>query len=91
MVFKTNVGFLSQLSGMKNKQPLICESSAKRESRRSIVLIDDIKKGDIITADLITFKRPGTGIAPAKIDDVVGKRALVDIGKDTLIDFDMID
>ena len=91
MVFKTNVGFLSQLSGMKNKQPLICESSAKRESRRSIVLTEDIKKGDIITADLITFKRPGTGIAPAKIDDVVGKRALVDIGKDTLIDFDMID
>ena len=91
MIFKTNVGFLSQLSGMKNKQPLICESSAKRESRRSIVLTEDIKKGDIITADLITFKRPGTGIAPAKIDDVVGKRALVDIGKDTLIDFDMID
>ena len=91
MIFKTNVGFLSQLSGMKNKQPLICESSAKRESRRSIVLTEDIKKGDIITTDLITFKRPGTGISPAKIDDVVGKRALVDISKDTLIDFDMID
>ncbi len=91
MIFKTNVGFLSQLSGMKNKQPLICESSAKRESRRSIVLTEDIKKGDIITTDLITFKRPGTGISPAKIDDVVGKMALVDISKDTLIDFDMID
>ena len=91
MVFKTNVGFLSQLSGMKNKQPLICESSAKRESRRSIVLTKDIKKGDIITADLITFKRPGTGISPARVDDVVGKTALVDISKDTLIDFDMID
>ena len=91
MVFKTNVGFLSQLSGMKNKQPLICESSAKRASRRSIVLTKDIKKGDIITADLITFKRPGTGISPVRVDDVVGKMALVDIGKDTLIDFDMID
>ena len=91
MVFKTNVGFLSQLSGMKNKQPLICESSAKRASRRSIVLTEDIKKGDIITADLISFKRPGTGISPARVDDVVGKTALVDISKDTLIDFDMID
>ena len=91
MVFKTNVGFLSQLSGMKNKQPLICESSAKRASRRSIVLTKDIKKGDIITVDLITFKRPGTGISPARVDDVVGKTALVDISKDTLIDFDMID
>ena len=91
MIFKTNVGFLSQLSGMKNKQPLICESSTKRASRRSIVLTKDIKKGDIITADLITFKRPGTGISPARVDDVVGKTALVDISKDTLIDFDMID
>lgn len=91
MIFKTNVGFLSQLSGMKNKQPLICESSTKRESRRSIVLIKDIKKGDVITSDLITFKRPGIGISPALIDEVVGKTAVVDIKKDSLIDFDMIE
>lgn len=90
MIFKTNIGFLSQISGMKNKQPLICESSSKRESRRSIVLIQDIKKGEKITADLIAFKRPGSGIAPAKINEVIGKTALVDISKDTLIDFDMI-
>lgn len=91
MIFKTNVGFLSQISGMKNKQPLICESSAKRESRRSIVSTKDIKKGDIITPDAITFKRPGTGISPALIDDVVGKTASVDIAADSLIDFDMIE
>lgn len=91
MIFKTNVGFLSQISGMKNKQPLICESSAKRESRRSIVSTKDIKKGDVITPDAITFKRPGTGISPALIDDVVGKTASVDISTDSLIDFDMIE
>ena len=91
MIFKTNVGFLSQISGMKNKQPLICESSAKRESRRSIVSTKDIKKGDVITPDAITFKRPGTGISPALIDDVVGKTASVDIAADSLIDFDMIE
>ena len=91
MIFKTNVRFLSQISGMKNKQPLICESSAKRESRRSIVSTKDIKKGEVITPDAITFKRPGTGISPALIDDVVGKTALVDIDNDALIDFDMIE
>jgi len=91
MVFKTNVGFLSQISGMKNKQPLICESSAKRESRRSIVSTKDIKKGDVITPDAITFKRPGTGISPALIDDVVGKTASVDIAADSLIDFEMLE
>ena len=91
MIFKTNVGFLSQISGMKNKQPLICESSAKRESRRSIVSTKDIKKGDVITPDAITFKRPGTGISPALIDDVVGKTASVDIAADSLIDFEMLE
>ncbi len=91
MVFKTNVGFLSQISGMKNKQPLICESSAKRESRHSIVSTKDIKKGDVITPDAITFKRPGTGISPALIDDVVGKTASVDIAADSLIDFEMLE
>lgn len=90
MIFKTNIGFLSQIKGMKNKQPLICESSAKRDARKSIVLTKDIKKGDVITSDIIAFKRPGIGISPAKINDVVGKTALVDIAEDTIIDFDML-
>lgn len=90
MIFKTNIGFLSQIKGMKNKQPLICESSAKRDARKSIVLTRDIKKGDVITSDIIAFKRPGIGISPAKINDVVGKTALVDIAEDTIIDFDML-
>ncbi|WP_296887090.1 N-acetylneuraminate synthase family protein [uncultured Methanobrevibacter sp.] len=90
IIFKTNIGFLSQIKGMKNKQPLICESLAKRDARKSIVLTKDIKKGDVITSDIIAFKRPGIGISPAEIDDVVGKTALVDMAEDTIIDFDML-
>lgn len=90
MIFKTNIGFLSQIKGMKNKQPLICESLAKRDARKSIVITKDIKKGDVITSDIIAFKRPGIGISPAEIDDIVGKTALVDIAEDTIIDFDML-
>ena len=91
MIFRTNVSFLTKLNGMSNKQPLICESSARRHARRSIVAAKDIKKGESITSDALTFKRPGTGIAPSQIDDVIGKKALVDIAEDTLIDFDMIE
>ena len=90
MIFKTNVGFLSQINGMKNKQPLICESSARREARRSIVLVNDIKNGEVITRDMLTFKRPGTGISPAKIDEVIGRKAARNIRQDTLLDFDML-
>ena len=91
MIFKTNIGFLSQIMGMKNKQPLIYESSASRSSRKSIVAVKDIKKGDVITSELLTFKRPGVGIPPYRIDDVIGKTALVDITEDTLMDFDMLE
>ena len=89
-VFKINSQFITRIGGMKNKQPLICENSARREARKSIVALKDIKKGNIITSKDLTFKRPGTGISPSEIDDVVGKVANQDISEDTLIDFDML-
>ena len=90
-IFRKNVEFLSKLNGSMNKQPLICESSARREARRSVVAKKDIKKGEIISKSHITFKRPGTGISPADIDDVLGKTAKMDICEDALIDFEMLE
>ena len=89
--FKENVAFISRLNGMKNKQPLICESSARIEARRSIVSVRDIKKGEVISKDDLTFKRPGSGIYPSEIDKVIGKTAKIDISEDTLLDFEMLE
>ncbi|WP_405304233.1 N-acetylneuraminate synthase family protein [Methanobrevibacter sp.] len=89
--FRKNVEFLSKINGSSNKQPLICESSARRETRRSIVAKRNIKKGETISSADITFKRPGTGISPAEMDNIVGKTAKVDICEDTLIDFQMFE
>ncbi|WP_407423112.1 N-acetylneuraminate synthase family protein [Methanobrevibacter sp.] len=89
--FKKNVVFLSKINGRINKQPLICESSARKEARRSIVAKTDIKKGEVISKSKITFKRPGTGIPPADLDNVIGKTAAKDICEDTLIDFEMLE
>ena len=89
--FKDNIKFITKIRGMKNKQPLICESSARKEARRSIVVASDIEKGQIITLDDLTFKRPGTGISPSRINDVTGKKAKVDILEDALITFEMLE
>ena len=89
--FKKNVDFISKINGMKNKQPLICESSARKEARRSIVTTRDVKKGEKLTYGDLTFKRPGTGIYPSEINKVIGKTAKIDILEDTLIDFDMLE
>lgn len=91
LVFRNNVGFLSKINGKKNKQPLICESSSRKQARRSIVAVRDIKQGETIARDDLTFKRPGTGIYPSEIDKVIGKTAKVDISEDALLDFDMLE
>lgn len=89
--FKDNIVFLSKINGRINKQPLICESSARKEARRSIVAKRDIKRGDVISKSDITFKRPGTGISPGEVDEVLGKTASKDIREDSLIDFEMLE
>lgn len=86
--FKKNVLFLSNIGGRKNKQPLICESSIRKEYRKSIVAKVDIKKGSIIKESDIAFKRPGVGIPPFRADDVIGKEAIENISKDSLIYFE---
>lgn len=57
-------------------------------ARESVVSVANIKKGTIITKDMVWVKRPspGEGAYPAKdLDLVIGKQALVDIAKDKQI------
>lgn len=90
-IFKDNLKLLDKVKGFNHKQPLVCETSARKEARRSIVASKDIKTGEMISQDNITFKRPGTGISPSNIDEVLGKKAKCDIFEDDLLDFDMLD
>lgn len=58
--------------------------------RRSIVLLDSIKSGEVITRSNIAFKRPATGISPKRINEIVGKQAATDIDSDTILKESMI-
>ena len=91
ITFKRNILFLSKINGRKNKQPLICESLTRKEVRKSIVANEDIKQGEIINESNIAFKRPGIGISPSDVDDVIGKTANQDISKDSIIKFEMLE
>jgi len=64
------------------------EIEMKKSMRRSIVAQTDIKKGEIIKLNMISMKRPGTGISPKYIDLVLGKTAKRDIRYDDLLSFD---
>lgn len=49
---------------------------------KSLVAKKKIKKGEIITREMVICKSPGTGISPQKIYQLLGKRALRNIEQD---------
>ncbi len=53
--------------------------------RRSIVSKAAIPAGTKITGDMLTFKRPATGIAPREFDQLVGSIAKTDIAADAVL------
>lgn len=61
------------------------ELNIKKVARKSIVLSKNISKGMVIKKDMLTIKRPGTGIPPNHINEVVGKRVLKDLKSQTML------
>ncbi|MDD3945072.1 MAG: N-acetylneuraminate synthase [Bacteroidales bacterium] len=51
-------------------------------ARKSIVASRTIKKGELLTEENLTTKRPGNGISPMKWNEVVGKTAIKDFEED---------
>ena len=57
--------------------------AASRIFRRSLFVTRDMHAGDVFTGDNLRCIRPGYGLHPRNIDEVLGKRASMDIKKGT--------
>ena len=55
-------------------------------ARKSIVAKRAIQKGELLTEENVTTKRPGNGVSPMKWPDVLGTRAVRDFKEDELIE-----
>lgn len=84
------IEYINSISGKYELDCLESEKKARKNARRSIVALGDIKKGTVISEEMLTYKRPGTGISPSRINDVIGKKAKFDILDDTIITEDML-
>ena len=60
------------------------EQDMRRISRKSLCSSRKILQGQVITPSDIVAKRPGTGFDTWSVNQIIGKRALVDIEEDTL-------
>lgn len=75
-------------SSVKGPSPVERENAVGM--RRSIVARRRIEAGEELTADLLTFKRPGTGISPARLASILGWKVLAPIDPDELISWEKI-
>jgi N-acetylneuraminate synthase len=61
------------------------EMPARKNARRSLVAAQTIERGTVITKSMIIPKRPGDGISPSKMDEILGRTASKTIKEDTQI------
>lgn len=85
------IEFIDSLRGSYDLKCLDTEAAARSNARRSLVTTCAIPAGTIITKDMLTFKRPGTGIPPEKMDEVVGRKIRVDVEEDTILQDEMLE
>ena len=72
--------------GNEKKVPSMSERKNISVARKSIVAACDIAKGELLTEENLTTKRPGTGISPMKWEQVIGTAAKKNFNKDELIE-----
>lgn len=74
--------------GSDRKMPSGSEEKNRIVARKSIVAKHDIKKGETLTEDNLTTKRPGNGISPMLWDEVIGLPAIRDFKTDEQIEIE---
>lgn len=76
---------IEQAIGNGKKIPNELEIRNKPLVRKSIIALKNIKKGEVLSENNITTKRPGTGLNPFLWDSVIGTKAIKDFLKDEII------
>jgi len=76
--------------GSPIKKPVEAEAEMRMIARKSIVASVDIAEGEIITREMLSFKRPGTGLSQTFLELILGRKAKIDIKKDDIMRWDMV-
>jgi pseudaminic acid synthase len=66
------------------------KSKKSREFSRSLFVVKDMKKGEVFTDENVRSVRPGFGLAPKYLKDIIGKKAAIDIRKGMPLSADYI-
>jgi len=86
--FSTLVNNIRRVESMLGNEDIgiaECEKPALKWALKSLVAARDLPEGHVIAEGDIVAKRPGSGIRPSNIQDLIGKRLKHSISSDSLI------
>tara|TARA_Y100000590_G_scaffold450482_1_gene590221 strand:+ start:1752 stop:2813 length:1062 start_codon:yes stop_codon:yes gene_type:complete len=73
--FRSNIDLINKIEGKeKFRKVLKCEKSSRKNARRSLFTYGIINKGEKISYKNIIAKRPGDGISPMLISQIINKK-----------------
>jgi sialic acid synthase SpsE len=81
----------AMLASPVDKDDLEPYADMKRVFEKSVVATADIPAGTVIERGMLAAKKPGTGIPARRLDEVVGRRARVDIAADSVLAEDALE
>jgi len=74
-------------------RPFLETAESERENkqfRRSLWVVKNIKKGEVFTRENIGSFRPAVGLEPKYLDDILGKKAVLDIEFGTPLSWELV-
>ena len=81
-------GRASLLRGSPSLEPCDSELAARTHARRSLVAARDLPAGARLTEHDLTSKRPGSGIPPAELGNLIGRLLVQDVAADQLLSWE---
>jgi pseudaminic acid synthase len=64
--------------------------AASRKFRRSLFVVEDVKEGELFTAQNVRSIRPADGMHPRHLSEVLGKRAACDVERGTPLSWTLV-
>lgn len=73
------------MRGSGIKRPADSELGTRVNNRKSVILDKAVSAGHVLSRDDLAIKRPGFGIPPKYIDQVIGRSVVSDLEKDSVL------
>lgn len=86
----TGIHIVESALGSGRKEPVASEADTSAAARKSLVARCEIKAGSLLTEEMISIKRPGTGLPPSMLPYLIGRTVRVTVQADDLLTLEML-